>query len=136
VFNKKDIQEVKTRLSIPAIRFNRYLYPLGDERNDLEKNIIFVSSSDMPDKKTGNVIIAGHNGNSAVSFFRYLHLLKVGDEIFIHHEGIKYEYVIVSRYLVPKIGTVPIRRDRTKDTVTLITCYGEDEQLIFIATKK
>jgi len=120
------------RLKIPRISFDRPLYSLNDYRNDLEKNIIFVDSSAMPDEEKGNVIIAGHNGNSDVSFFKDLHRLRIGDRFYIYYEGVRYKYVIVDRYLVNKTGTVAIRRDRSKKGATLITCYGLSQQLIFI----
>jgi len=133
-FNEKSIEGMY--LEIPSINFKRPLYPLEDKRNDLEKNIIYVDSSSMPNDENGNVIIAGHNGNSPVSFFRYLHRLKLGEIVQISVEGIKYEYIIVNKYLVPKTGTVPIKRNLSKNTITLITCYGEAEQLILIGEIK
>jgi LPXTG-site transpeptidase (sortase) family protein len=136
-YNENGYKELKIEyiasLTIPKISFSRVLYELNDKRNDLEENIIFVSGSSMPDEEKGNVIIAGHNGNSNISYFKDLNKLDLKDTFTIKYNNIEYNYKIVKKYLVKKNGTVEINRDIRFSTVTLITCYGKDKQLVIIA---
>ena len=135
-YNLQEETDVEISLSIPKLAFNRLLYPLGDSRNSLEQNIIFIEGSSMPDQIGGNVVIAGHSGNSKISYFKDIHKLDIGDIFFLKYRGIDYRYEIAKRYLVEKTGKVEVIRDRRKKTATLITCYGKDKQLVIIAYLK
>lgn len=137
-YSELSIEYIAT-LHIPKISLTKVLYSIDDKRNSLDKNIIFVNDSSMPDEEKGNVIIAGHNGNSEISFFRELHKLDINDIFVITYKNINYNYKIVKKYLVEKDGKVEIIKDTRYSTATLITCFGNDKQLVFIAnliTKK
>lgn len=118
-------------LRIPDIFLEQPLYE--GNQNDIDKNIIFVKGSDMPTKKNGNVIIAGHSGNSSISYFRYLYKLNIGDFIYLEYNEKNYKYKIDYRYIVNKTGTVELRKDSNTNTLTLITCYGDKKQLVLVA---
>lgn len=131
-YNKIEIEYIAT-LIIPKISFSRVLYNIESIKNNLEDNIIFVDGSSMPNEDNGNVIIAGHNGNSEISYFKNIHKLDIDDILKIKYKDIEYTYKIVKKYLVQKDGTVEINRDIRYSTATLITCYGKDKQLVIIA---
>lgn len=117
-------------LRIPSINLSQPLY--NDEKNNIDKNIIFVNGSDNPNKEKGNVIIAGHSGASSVSYFKYLYRLKVGDLVYLEYNDKIYKYQIDNRYFVNKTGSVEVIRDNNIKTLTLVTCYGKDKQLVLI----
>lgn len=119
-------------LKIPKISLKRYLYDVNSKQNDVDKNIEILKSSDMPDVKGGNLILAGHNGNTSVGHFKNLHKLVLNDEIIIYYNGNKYVYKVSKIYDVLKTGTVAIKRNQSQSTVTLITCLGNDKQLVVI----
>ena len=119
-------------LKIPKISLKRYLYDVNSKQNDVDKNIEILKSSDMPDVKGGNLILAGHNGNTSVGHFKNLHKLVLKDEIIIYYNGNKYVYKVSKIYDVLKTGTVAIKRNQSQSTVTLITCLGNDKQLVVI----
>ena len=119
-------------IEIPKISLRRYLYDVNSKQNDVDKNIEVLKNSDMPSVKGGNLILAGHNGNTAVGHFRNLHKLVLNDEIIIYYNNSKYVYKISKIYDVLKTGTVAIKRDKSQNTVTLITCLGNDRQLVVI----
>ena len=119
-------------LKIPKISLKRYLYDVNSKQNDVDKNIEILKSSDMPDVKGGNLILAGHNGNTSVGHFKNLHKLVLNDEIIIYYNGNKYVYKVSKIYDVLKTGTVAIKRNHSQSTVTLITCLGNDKQLVVI----
>lgn len=119
-------------IEIPKISLRRYLYDVNSKQNDVDKNIEILKNSDMPSVKGGNLILAGHNGNTSVGHFKNLHKLVINDEIIIYYNNIKYVYKVSKIYDVLKTGTVAIKRDKSQNTVTLITCLGNDRQLVVI----
>lgn len=119
-------------IEIPKISLRRYLYDINSKQNDVDKNIEVLKSSDMPLVKGGNLILAGHNGNTSAGHFRNLHKLVLNDEIIIYYNDVKYVYKVSKIYDVLKTGTVAIKRDKSQSTVTLITCLGSDRQLVVI----
>lgn len=123
-------------IEIPKINLKRYLYKVDAYQNNVDKNIEVLKSSDMPDVKEGNLILAGHNGNTSVGHFRNLHNLSLGDDIIVNYKGKSYNYEVSKIYDVLKTGTVAIKRDKNKNTITLITCLGSDRQLVVIGYLK
>ena len=123
-------------IEIPKISLKRYLYKIEVDQNDVDKNIEVLKSSDMPDVKGGNLILAGHNGNTSVGHFRNLHKLSLGDDIIVNYKGKSYNYEVSKIYDVLKTGTVAIKRAKNKNTITLITCLGSDRQLVVIGYLK
>ena len=122
-------------LEIPKIKFRRGFYNLDSSLNNVELNIGIIEGSSMPDVTGGNLIIAGHSGTGWKAFFRNLYKLELGDTLIITYNGLNYSYRITNIYQEPNTGTIAIRRDRTKTTVTLITCTKDDSstQTIYIA---
>ena len=88
----------------------------------------------MPDIENSNLILAGHNGTSNVSFFNDLDKLKEDSLVYVYYNNIKYIYKINNNYEVKKDGKVEIIRNRNKTTITLITCKkdSKDKQLVYI----
>lgn len=123
-------------IEIPKINLKRYLYKVDAYQNNVNKNIEVLKSSDMPDVKDGNLILAGHNGNTSVGHFRNLHNLSLADDIIVNYKGKSYNYEVSKIYDVLKTGTVAIKRDKNKNTITLITCLGSDRQLVVIGYLK
>ena len=56
----------------------------------------------------------------------------MGDEVFINYLNNDYKYIISSKYDVLKTGRVSIKRDKNRRSITMITCKGEDKQLVVI----
>ena len=119
-------------LKIPKIKLEKGLVSKESIDNNVEKNIQILTESSMPDKENGNVILVGHNGNGSTSYFRNIHKLNLDDEVSIYYNGYEYKYKVMNSYKVKKTGKVDVIRNNNKNTLTLITCYGEDKQLIVI----
>ena len=122
-------------VEIPNIGLNIGLCSIGQECNAVSKNIQILKESDMPNVTNGNLLLAGHNGNSKVSFFNKLDKLKVNDSIYIYYNGTKYEYKLSNYYDIKKTGKAIIHRDNDKTTLVLITCKKntDDKQVVYIA---
>jgi len=132
---KKDIEVYNMILSIPQIKLKKGIYTKEDKRNDIEENIQIHEVSDYPNQDNSNVILIAHSGTGKKAFFKDLEKLNQDSLIELYYNNIKYVYKIDNYYNINKIGTASIKRDKTKKTVTLITCSQSDKtkQLIYIS---
>lgn len=131
--NNKNKEEYIGILEIKKIKLRKGFYKLNSNLNDVDKNIMIVGSSNMPDVNKGNMILASHSGNSSVSYFRYLDKLKKGDIASIYYLGKKYDYKLINYYDVNKNGSVQIIKNNDINTLTLITCKKNTvKQTVFI----
>ena len=130
-----DIESYIGYLEIPKIKFRRGFYNIDSKLNTVEANIEIIKGSEMPDATNGNLIIAGHSGSGWKAFFKDLYKLEVGDEAIVTYAGINYKYKITNIYKEKNTGTVSIKRNYDKTTLTLITCTKDDSstQTIYIA---
>ena len=121
-------------IEIPKMNLKKGLYDINSKYNHVDYNIQIIKESNMPNIKNGNLILAGHNGNSNVSYFDNLNTLSNGDSVFIFYEGKKYTYKIFDNYEVDKNGKVSIHGYSKKTTLTLISCKKntKDKQLVYI----
>ena len=120
-------------IKIPKIGLEKGLANKGSYYNNVNRNILVVKESDMPDKDKGNVILAGHSGNGRTAYFKNLHKLERDDEVSIFYNGSEYKYKVVNQYDIEKTGTANIVRNAEKSTLTLITCrHNTNKQIIYI----
>ncbi len=133
--NYQDIESYIGYLEIPKIKFRRGFYNIDSKLNTVEANIEIIKGSEMPDVTNGNLIIAGHSGTGWKAFFKDLYKLEVGDEAIVTYAGVNYKYKITNIYKEKNTGTVSIKRNHDKTTLTLITCTKDDSstQTIYIA---
>lgn len=121
-------------IKIPTINLEHGFLDKNSKYNNVNKNIYVHPSSDYPDVKNGNLIMASHSGTSSISYFKNLYKLKENDDVYISYRNKEYHYVIKRIYKDKKDGTVAIRRNYDKTTLTLITCTKNDKktQTIYI----
>ena len=120
-------------IKIPKIGLEKGLASKGSYWNNVNRNIEVLSESDMPDVENGNVILAGHSGNSRVSYFRKLNKLQNDDTVSIVYNGKEYKYKMVNSYEIEKNGYAHIVRNAEKSTLTLITCkHNTNKQIVVI----
>ena len=121
-------------LEIKKINLNSGLVSKNSYYNNVDRNIQILSVSDYPDVPNGNVILAAHSGTSAISYFKNLYKLTIGDEAKIYFKSYTYTYKIVDIYNIPKNGKATIKRNGDKSSLTLITCThnSDTEQTIYI----
>lgn len=119
-------------LKIEKIGLEKGLVSKTDSDNNVDKNIQILEESDYPDVENGNVMLASHNGNGSTSYFKDIHKLESNDEVIIYYGGYQYQYKVINSYEVEKTGEINIVRNGEKSTLTLITCKGNDKQLVII----
>ncbi len=121
-------------LEIPSINLKRGIVDYNSKYNNVRYNIQIIEHSQMPDVENSNLILAGHNGTSGVSFFKNLYKLKEDSLIYLYYDGYKYIYKLNNYYDTDKDGKIEIVRNRYKNAITLITCKKgtKDKQAVFI----
>ncbi len=122
-------------LKIDKINLAQGFYDKGNSNNDVSKNITILDPSNYPDETNGNLILVSHSGSAAISYFKHLYQLEVGDIAKVEYKGKTYTYKIDNIYYETKDGNVTIYRDTSKQTLTMITCTKNDntKQTIYIA---
>ena len=122
-------------LEIPKINLKRGLFEKTSPQNNVNKNIYILKETTLPDEQVNShILLAGHSGNSYVSFFRNLKQLNMNDKIYFYYKNIKYIYEVSNIYEIEKTGTAIIRNTNTSD-ITLITCIGTtNRQVVYVAT--
>ena len=98
-------------------------------RNNVDKGVYTLPVSNYPDIENGNLVLAAHSGNASISYFKNLWRLSLGDNANVSYNGKTYSYKIVDIYYVEKTGTVQIKRNTKKTTLTLITCTKDNDNL-------
>ncbi len=121
-------------LEIPRIGLKRGFYNTDSKYNNIQYNVTMIGGSQLPDVENGNLILMAHSGDAYISYFAYLWMLGVGDHAYVTYNGRKYDYQVVNIYNVEKNGVAVIRRNKEKNTLTLITCTKNNDfsQTIYI----
>jgi sortase A len=105
-----------TKLSIPKIKLEDVVLE-GTSEHSLLLGPAHMSGSVEPGMP-GNAVIAGHRD----SFFRRIHSLRYGDDIFVTRGDRRFRYVVRSRKIVEPTDLSVIRPSSDTE-LTLITCY-------------
>lgn len=121
-------------IEIPKIGLKKGLFDVNSTQNNVNQNIQMMRESDYPNIENGNMILVGHSGIGAATYFNHLDQLDLGDLVSIYYQGVKYIYQIDKIYDVEKTGRVSIKREDSTTTLTLITCrFRTNQQLVVIA---
>jgi len=105
-----------TKLSIPRLKLEDVVLE-GISEHSLLLGPAHLSASAEPGSR-GNAVIAGHRD----SFFRRIHSLRYGDNIFVTRGDRRFRYVVRSRKIVEPTDLAVIRPS-SETELTLITCY-------------
>lgn len=122
-------------LEIPKINLKKGIVDKTSASNNVNKNIYTLRETTLPDEQiNSHIILAGHSGNSYVSFFRNLKKLDMKDKVYFYYKGVKYIYEVSNKYEIEKTGTTELKQTNISD-ITLITCIsGTNKQVVYVAT--
>jgi len=109
-------RESMTKLSIPRIKLEDVVLE-GVGADSLLLGPGHMESSVEPGMP-GNAVIAGHRD----TFFRQLHKLRPGDDIYVQRDGHRFRYTVTSRKIVQPTD-LSVLKSSEKSQLTLITCY-------------
>ena len=129
IIEKEVIKEEKELMTliIPKINFKGKIYNKNSKLNNIDKNIIIMSESNMPNEKEGIIIIGGHSGYGKYAYFKDLNKLEVNDEIIINYLGNNYIYRVIEYHLDSKDGSISINNNNKKNKLFLYTCNPNDK---------
>ena len=119
-------------LSIPKIGLKKGIYDINDERNNINDNIMIDKHSVYPNNSLSNVILVAHSGVGDTAYFNRIKELDTDSLIEFYYEHTKYIYKIDNYYYVEKTGSVKLKYDENKKTITLITCSSNNKQVVYI----
>jgi len=105
-----------TKISIPRIHLEAIVLE-GASRHSLLVGPARLISSALPGSD-GNIVIAGHRD----TFFRHVHQLRYGDEIYVMNNGQSFLYRVVGRKVVQPTD-LSVLRPSSEGHLTLITCF-------------
>jgi LPXTG-site transpeptidase (sortase) family protein len=122
-----------TKLSIPRIHLEAVVLE-GASQYSLLQGPARLAESALPGS-LGNTVIAGHRD----TFFRHVHSLKYGDDIYVLKSGQRFHYTVVGRKVVEPTD-LSVLRSSKQGQLTLITCYpthaiGPAPQRLIITAK-
>ncbi len=122
-------------IKIDKINLEQGFYDKDNSLNNVDKNVTLLGPSNYPDEKNGNTILVAHSGSSYLGYFKNLWKLNIGDLVTISYKKKTYVYKIVNIYDDTKDGDVTIYRNKSKTTLTLITCTknSDTKQTIYVA---
>lgn len=109
-------RENLTKLSIPRIKLEDVVLE-GVGTHSLLLGPGHLENSVEPGMR-GNAVIAGHRD----TFFRKVHKLRPGDDIYVLRDGNRYHFTVTSRKIV-RGNDLSVLRSSDKAELTLITCY-------------
>ena len=124
VINKKRINYIGY-LEIPKISLKKGFVNKNSPYNNVNKNIQILKESDMPNKKNGMVMIAGHSGTGNIAYFKNLYKLNINDIVIIYYNNIKYTYKIIDIYLEDKNGEISVQDNNNFSSIILTTCSNK-----------
>ena len=122
-------------LKIAKINLYKGLYSVDSGKNNVKYNIEILSKSNMPNEENGNLILAAHSGNGKNAYFNDLRKLVLNDIVSVFYKNVEYKYKVVDIYEINKTGKAVIRRNKNKNTLTMITCSIKDKtkQIVIIS---
>lgn len=105
-----------TKISIPRIKLRAVVLE-GATPHSLLLGPAHMTGSAVPGD-LGNSVIAGHRD----TFFRGVHNLRTGDEIYILRNGKQFRYIVAQKKVVEPTDLSVLRASNDGE-LTLITCY-------------
>lgn len=129
--NNKKTNVSYAQLMIPDLNINRPLYNITDKRNNVEKEVMVLETSDF---SSGNIVLAAHSGEGYNAYFNILDQLDETMDIYILYQDYIYTYKLFCFNEVAKTGYV-IVNTYAYPTLQLITCKKNDstKQIVFTA---
>ncbi len=122
-------------LEIPKINLKKGFYDISSKENDVNKNITVLNGSSMPDTVNSSLYLAAHSGDSPISFFQNIDLLKINDQIIIHYQNKDYYYVVSDIYEINKTGYINVNKNIHDSILVLTTCSKNESKQLIVKAK-
>lgn len=119
-------------LEVPKYNIKR-LIKKGETTKILNENyVLYYNSFITLDKNNFNIILLGHNVDSA---FRFLHYLDIGDEVVLVTHKSCYKFEIYSINIISEEEVSILNEVHDEKTLTLITCMKNNKNRLVLRAK-
>jgi sortase A len=121
-----NVSQASYKISIPILKISNAVVEVGSL--DLKKSLIQWPQTALPGQ-LGNGVVFGHsvlpqffNPSSYLTIFSTLYRLKIGNEIFIDYDNIRYKYLVDEMFEVTPTDLSVLEQRFDGRYFTLITC--------------
>ncbi len=123
-------------LEIPKISLKQGFFAYQSPQNDVQKHLNLLSPDCNPTLPC-SIIIASHSGNSAISYFKNLDQLNIGDIATITYEKQIFSYVLKKVDTMNKVGVFTALKPKESELI-LTTCDDKNDvqDLYYFELKK
>jgi len=115
-------------IEIPSISLETGIVMSNSNFSTMNKSVSIYPNSNMPNEVNGNFVLFAHTGSSRVSYFKNIHKLVNGDEVYIYYNNVKYTYKVINKYNVSMYDYTPLNKMKGKTIITLMTCKKGDNK--------
>lgn len=122
-------------LEIPKLNLKQGFYNIDSKNNDVNKSVMLLKNSVMPDNVNSTIILAAHSGNSYVGYFKNLDKLNIEDKINIYYQKNKYQYTVTNIYELNKNGHILVDKNIHENILVLTTCSKNEEKQLVVYAK-
>lgn len=122
VIDVENVKDVSWYISIPKINLEKVNIEEGISDEVLDRAIGHFEETDI---FNGNVCIAAHNRGNKKNYFKRLHELKNGDEIYYNCKNGNRIYEVESISIIDVYDFSCIEKVYGKNVITLITCVED-----------
>ncbi len=127
-------EEYKGILEIPCLNLKKGFYDSTSSLNNVDQNVTLLEPKTLDNIKESLIVLAAHSGNSQISYFHNLDLLRIQDKVYLYLQDFKYTYEVIEKYEIEKDGTLEITKNEN-GLLYLTTCSEKDKtkQLVIIS---
>lgn len=135
-FNDINYDPILMNIEIDKLNLNRNIYEKDSVLNNIDKNIIILKESDLPNKEKSLVLIGAHSGYGEIAYFNNLDKLINGDVVKLIYKNKIYKYKVINKYLDDKKDGISINYNVLKRRLILYTCNPRDKNNFLIVVSE
>lgn len=109
------------RIIIPRINIDNLIYNTNSKENTVEKNVMLLNGSILPNSNESIIFLAAHSGVGDIAYFDDLDKLNINDILIFQYKNYNYYYSINNKYEIAKDGDIELNKTSSNQLV-LTTC--------------
>lgn len=109
------------KIIIPKIKIDNSIYSINSNENTVEKNVMILKESILPNNDESIIFLAAHSGNGDIAYFNDLNKLDINDTLIFQYKNYNYYYIINDKYEIDKDGDIELNKTSPNQLV-LTTC--------------
>lgn len=109
------------KIIIPKIKIDNSIYSINSNENTVEKNVMILKESILPNNDESIIFLAAHSGNGDIAYFNDLNKLDINDTLIFQYKNYNYYYIINDKHEIDKDGDIELNKTSPNQLV-LTTC--------------